>query len=343
MQNKKYISLLIIGLMAVGLLVVAAPILAQNDRGEYNNNSNEQFQKPVVSGTVSAISGNILTVSSKQESDKENTTKTFTVDATNATITRNGVAGTVASIVVGDRVSAQGTLTETNIVATVIKVSNMKKSEVNSDKMTPNIVGKVSAISGNIVTVISKQGFMKATPKATTTLTVDATNAKILRGKTEIKVSDIAVGDNVVIQGTITGTNVVATLIRDGKVGEGKSGEGNSNDNNQALLQIEGNGQPIVAGTVSTIAGSIITIANSSNVTYTVDATNAKIIQGKNIILLSGVKTGDLIIAQGTINGTSVVASTIIDQTKQGAKLNSEPKRGFFGSMGQFFRHMFGF
>jgi hypothetical protein len=333
MINKKYISLLVIGLLAVGLVAVAAPILAQNDKGE--NDSNEQSQKPVVSGTVSAISGNTLTVTSKQESEDTHTTKTYTVDATNAKITKDGATIAVSGIAVGDRVSVQGTLTGTNVVATVIRDSQINKSKTFPEKTDPNVIGKVSAINGNILTVISKQGFNKAEPKTTVTLTVDATSAKLLRGNKVIALTDIAIGDNIIIQGTITGTNVVATVIHDGKVGNGK----NDGDNNQALLQIEGNGQPIVAGTVSTITGSTITITNDK-VTYTIDATNAKIIQGKNIILISGVKTGDNIIVQGTVNGTSVVASTIIDRVIAGSP---KAKAGFFGSVGQFFRRLFGF
>ena len=195
-----------------------------------------------------------------------------------------------------------------------------------SDRMNPAVVGKVSAISGNMLTVISRQGM----GNTATTFTVDATNAKLLRGNTAITLSDIAVGDNIAVQGTITGTNVVATTIRDGKVGNG-----NKSDNNKALLQIQGNGQPIIAGTVSAINGSTLTVANA-NVSYMVDATNAKIVQGKNTILLSGVKTGDSVIVQGTVNGVSVIASTIIDS-------NATTHPGFFSSIGQWFRHLFGF
>jgi hypothetical protein len=214
--------------------------------------------------------------------------------------------------------------------------NKINKGEADSNRMMPAVVGKISAISGNILTVISKN---KNSADASTTFTVDVTNAKILRGNTTITISNIAVGDTVVVQGTVTGTNVLATTVRDGKVGNGNEG-----DNNQALLQIQGNGQPIVAGTISVINGSTITITNSSNVTYTIDTTNAKIIQRKNIILLSGVKIGDSIIVQGAVNGTSIVASTIIDQANS---INVTPKQktnfGFFGSIGQWFRHFFGF
>jgi len=214
---------------------------------------------------------------------------------------------------------------------------------INDDKMTPNVVGKVLAKNGNMLTVVSKQGFYNKDGSAkTTTFTVDTTNAKILRGQTAITIADVAIGDNVVVQGTITGTNVVATIVRDGKVGEGND---DKDGNNQAMLQIQGNGQPVVAGTVSAISGSTITITNSGTATYTVDATNAKILQGKNTITISGIKVGDSIMVQGTVNGTFIAASTIIDQVKLAAKagIGQKPKMGIFGSVGQFFRRLFGF
>lgn len=217
------------------------------------------------------------------------------------------------------------------------KDNQSNKSEIDSSRMRPNVVGKVSAISGNILTVISKQGFSR-NDSATTTFTVDATNAKLLRGNTTITLSSIAIGDTVVVQGAVTGTNVVATIIRDGKVGNGNEG-----DNNQALLQVQGDGQPIIAGTVSAINGSTLTVANSS-VTYSVNATNAKIFQGNNTILLSDVKIGDSVIVQGTVSDTSVIASTILDQNKIANKnVEQKPRLGFFGSIGQFFRRLFGF
>jgi len=209
-----------------------------------------------------------------------------------------------------------------------------------TNKIMPVVVGKVSIINGKILTVISQKKSYKntAVASATTTFTVDSTNAKLLRGNTVIALTDIAVGDNVIVQGTVTGNNVVATVIKDGKVGNG-----NENDNNQALLQIQGNGQPVIAGTISAISGSTLTVTNSS-VTYTVNAASAKIVQGKSVISLSGVKTGDSVMVQGAVNGTVVTASTIIDQAKS-ANATAKPasNKGFFGFIGQFFARLFGF
>lgn len=208
------------------------------------------------------------------------------------------------------------------------------KAGISENMMDSNIVAKVSGISGNTLTVVSQQGSDENANQSPVTYTVNIANARLVRGNTAIAASNIAVGDTVIIQGTVTGTNVVATVVRDGKIGNGNEGDGN----NQALLQIKDNGQPIVAGTIRTISGSSITIANSSNVVYTIDAANAKIVQGKNAIPFSGMKIGDSIIAQGSVNGTMVVASTIIDTTAA----SGTTRHGFFSSIGSFFRRLFG-
>ncbi len=81
----------------------------------------------------------------------------------------------------------------------------------------PNVVGTVSTVNGNTLIVMAK---MKR--KGDTTYTVDATNAKVIKAGTSTAVSNIAVGDTVMIKGTINGTNITATSIRDGAKSKGK-------------------------------------------------------------------------------------------------------------------------
>lgn len=211
------------------------------------------------------------------------------------------------------------------------------------EMMKPGVFGTVSAISGNTITVISKKSL--ETNAVTTTFTIDATNAKITKNNVVGTIASILVGDTVAIQGTITGTNVVATNIRDGAMMPGRGGNSeNSNKPGKEISDIVGNGQPVVLGTVSAVNGSTLTITNKSNVTYTVDVASAKITQGKNTILVSGVVVGDNIVVQGVVNGNSIVASNIIDQAKPaGTTANNEAKQGFFGKVGSFFSHLFGY
>ncbi len=94
----------------------------------------------------------------------------------------------------------------------------------------PGVMGTVSAVSGNSITVTSKKftrGATGTTPTATTvTYIVDATNATVTKNNTASTVSGIVVGDTVMVQGTVSGTNVTATAIRDGQFGKGQFGRG---------------------------------------------------------------------------------------------------------------------
>ncbi len=214
--------------------------------------------------------------------------------------------------------------------------------------MKPAIVGTVSAVNGTTITVTGMQGFGVAAVAAT--FTVDAANAQVMKNNATSTVSSIAVGDTVAIQGAVNGTAVTATSIRDGQMrGFGKVNHFGQTSSTATPSVSSGNGQPVVAGTVSTMNGSTLTITNKRNVQYTIDASNTKIFQGKNTIALSNINVGDTVIVQGTVNGTSVIASTVIDQTKPASTTTTSsgsvprPHPGFFGGIGQFFMHLFGF
>jgi hypothetical protein len=207
--------------------------------------------------------------------------------------------------------------------------------------MRPGVFGTVSAVNGNTITVTGKQGF--GANATSTTFTVDATNAKIMKNNTAGTISSIVVGDTIAVQGTINGTNVVATTIRDGLMNRKMTGV--NGKTNQKPSPITGNGQPVVAGAVSSINGSTLTITNKSNVSYTIDATNAKIVQGQNTISLSNIAIGDMVVVQGTVNGNAVTASSIIDQAKPAntSTTTGQTHTGFFAGIGSFFAHLFGF
>ncbi len=218
--------------------------------------------------------------------------------------------------------------------------------------MRPGVFGTVTAVNGDTVTVTGQQGFGSTSPQ--TTFTVDATNAVVTKNNTTSTLPSVAVGDKIFAVGTVSGTNVAATMIRDGVMmgmrGRGPGGTGAPGQNKggwagATSTPIQGNGQPVVAGTVSAISGNQLTVTTKSNVTYSVDSTNAKFVIGNNTqAALSNVAVGDTVIVQGTINGTSVTASTVIDQTSKSAGGSNPPAHpGFFGGIGQFFMHLFGF
>lgn len=336
MKSKKYTSFLIASLMVAGLVIVL-PVFAQTapaaSRG-IGRSGLGQMQKPSVMGKVSAINGNSITVAGRQgfgsKSNVANTaTITYTVDASNAKVMKNNATATVADIAIGDTIAVQGTVSGTNISATTIR------DGFTQDSMGRGVAGTVASINGTALTVTGRVGIKGGTA---TTYTVDASKATVTKNGIASSISNIVVGDTVVIQGNVSGTNVSATNIRDGV--------------NQPAIQ--GNGQPVVAGSITAINGSTITITNKSNVTYTVDATSAKfVVRGVASPTISNVAVGDNIVVQGTVNGNSITASSVINQKanlngKSGNSGNSQNASGnFIGGMmkgiGNFFKRMFGF
>ena len=222
--------------------------------------------------------------------------------------------------------------------------------------MKPVVAGTVTAINGNTVTITSKSWTKDSSGKPVsgtpTTYTVDISNAKIQNGRTAGAVTDIAVGKMIAVQGTKNGTTVTATSVNlmGGKMGLGM-GEGKGLKNNLANLP-QGNGQPVIGGIVSAVNGTSISITNQSNVSYTVDATSAKILKQGQSGTIASIVVGDSIVAQGTVNGTSIVAATVADQgvppaapTVNGVTTTTPAPAhtGFFGGVRNFFSHIFGF
>jgi hypothetical protein len=268
-------------------------------------------------------------------------------------------AGFVASLAIALPVFAQ-TASLTGGAGVQVGLSGHYGMRGGGGGMPPGVFGTVSAVSGTTLTVTA---MTRPSPNASSTpgavYTVDASNAQVFKNGTSSAVTDIATGDKVMVQGTVSGTNVTATVIRDGfggmmggrgmPGGQGGNGFGHGAT---STLPIQGNGEPVIAGSITAISGTTITVTNASNVTYTIDASNATIVKGGASSTIANVAVGDNLIVQGTVNGTSVTASSVIDQgsgskgtgtSTVSAGAHASVRVGFFGAIGSFFKHLFGF
>jgi hypothetical protein len=155
--------------------------------------------------------------------------------------------------------------------------------------------------------------------------------------------------------GTVSGTSVTATTIRDGMPAAGmggKPGMRGVGEHASSTPLIQGNGQPVIGGTVSAVSGNTITVTTAQGgVTYSVDVTNATIKKGDTTGSVSSIAVGDKVVVQGTVNGSSVTASSVIDSaaassTNAGTSITSHVNSGIgkvFNSIGGFFHSLFGF
>ncbi len=210
----------------------------------------------------------------------------------------------------GAFVAAAHADTSASSAATTLSATGTQTGIQNSgQRQRPVAVGTVTVVSGNSITLTDKM--------SGTTYTVDATNATIQKmgtpststagaattppTPTPISVSDIAVGDTLMIQGTVSGSTISATHIMDGQPPMGHGGPGGHGLN----------------GTVTGVNGSTITITGSDGTTYTVNATNAT--ASKVVTLpVSSIAVGDSINVNGSVSGTSVTAEHIMDGVPAG-------------------------
>jgi len=81
-------------------------------------------------------------------------------------------------------------------------------------RMMQGVFGTVSAVDGTTLTVLGRS----ASSTATTTFSVDASNARIVKNSatSTASIGDIQIGDRILVQGPVTGTSVVAKIIIDG-------------------------------------------------------------------------------------------------------------------------------
>ena len=220
-----------------------------------------------------------------------------------------------------------------------------------ADFARPAVVGKVTTVSGNTLTVTSQpwhRGPKGSTTTQVTVYTVDASGATVTKDGKLSSVSGVSVGDFVVVRGSVSGTTVTATSIRDGKMGGLRMrGDWDKDASSTPVMPpIQGNGDPVIGGTVSAVTGSTLTVAAKAGQTYSVDASGATIAKrGVTNAALSNVSVGDAVVVQGTVSGTTVQASSVLDQgTLPGSGGGTPPHhRGFFGAVGGFFTRMFGF
>jgi hypothetical protein len=175
-----------------------------------------------------------------------------------------------------------------------------------------------------------------------TTYTVDATGATVTKDNAASSVSAIAVGDTLMVQGTVSGTSVTAKTIRDGmpamRGGQGGPGAGGS--------PIQGNGEPVIGGAITAISGTTLTVNAKAGINYSVDASGAVVKKGNATSTVSAITVGDNVVVQGTVNGTSVVASSVMDSGAPKTTTSGTAKGGmggFMGAIGGFFQHLFGF
>lgn len=105
----------------------------------------------------------------------------------------------------------------------------------------PAVIGTITKIDGTTITIDSI-GFGKnvvnneATDTTeqkteTVTYTVDASKATFYEDGAESKIEELAIGEKIMVEGTVDGTKVTATKVHEGNMGQGNRANFDQNDN----------------------------------------------------------------------------------------------------------------
>ena len=142
---------------------------------------------PKVDGVVASITSTSLTLTAK-----DGASKSVALAAT-TTYTKFGKAATAATIVVGDKVHAEGTLEASgNLAALSIRID------------APKVDGEVTAVSGNVITVAGKDGSKTVTVATGTTYT---------RAGAAAALTDVTAGSRIHTEGTLQSDGSLTAVV----------------------------------------------------------------------------------------------------------------------------------
>ncbi len=157
-----------------------------------------------VHGTITAINGDTIMIKAQDGS-------TYTVDASDAKVTKfaEGTGATsipLGDLKVGDTIGVHGKTDGTSVTATEIMTGTLGMGMKGMGRHGGRgVVGEVTAVDGTTITVKG------ADNKSYTVEGSDATVSRVVDGS----LSDIKVGDRIGVHGTLDGTTVTAKHIMD--------------------------------------------------------------------------------------------------------------------------------
>lgn len=231
-------------------------------------------------GTVASINSTTITVNGTNNT-------TYTVDASKTKFRRKAnTAMLITDIQTGDTIKVTGTVSGTNITASIVQDASM-------GTLRDHTTGTIAAVNGASFTL---------TTKANATLTVNTTSATVIEkfignSKQAATLSDLAVGENMLITGAVDSANntLNASIVR---------------------IMIK---RTTKTGTVQSVSGTTISLTDKKGTTFTINVAGAKLMRryGATIVDASLIQNGDTLVATGLQNGTTFTAQTIRDNSLQ--------------------------
>ncbi len=282
MKTKLFASLVIVAMLLATVGVAAAAPA-------------EAVRPTAITGDVTAITGNVLTV----QTVMQGVVKVQT-DSNTRFRQQGNPNASLSAVKVGDRIVARGERTNDVLHANVVLIMPSNLRDV--------VVGKVQSITGNTIVVTKNDGSTAnvATTAITSFRTKDIPNASLL---------DVKVGDVLEAAGVLSGNTLNAAVVR--------------------FNTPKHNTGPIAIGLIQSINGSTLTLQTPSLDTLTVNLSSSTfiVVRGKDGATIGSPAdlaqgAGIMVIGTRSSDGTSMNAIAILIGGQRGPKQNGQPQSG---------------
>ena len=226
-------SKFVAGVVALGVLFTSGVAFAktngqdEDQSDHYNNGIGWMMRHDTqgITGTVTAISGNTLTVMGRTF-DKGVNALSYTVNASGAIVYKDMASVSLSAIAVSDMVFVEGTVNGTTVTATTIYDGVRKgMGRMNHDEKNKNTASTMPMaihfdLVGTVTAGVNETSFSMKTFNGTMH-TVNAPNATVHKNGASSTLTNVLLNDIVRIKGTVSGTTINATEIYDGTFSRG--------------------------------------------------------------------------------------------------------------------------
>ncbi len=275
------------GLLVVAMLIATVGVAAAAPA--------DTVRPTTITGNVTAIAGNVLTV----QTVVQGVLKVQT-DANTRFRQQGNPNASLSDVKVGDRIAARGARTNDVLHANVVLIMPSNLRDV--------VIGKVQSINGNTIVVTKNDG---STANVATT---DITSFHTPNNPTA-SLSDVKVGDVLQAAGVLSGNTLDAAVVR--------------------FNTPKRNTGPIAMGLIQSINGSTLTLQTPSLDTLTVNLSSSTfiVVRGQSGATIGSVAdlsqgAGIMVIGTRSSDGTSMNAIVILIGGQRSPKQNSQPQSG---------------
>ncbi len=196
------------GLVGTSVSAATLPASSEARNRTFHTRAMKAMHKPLVGGTITAVNGTLITLTTP-------TGTVYTVDTSAATVVPKKDNATTSLFTIGSNIGVNGTISGTTITAATIFSAPEHGLQKIKIKMapghTPHAFGTVSNLNGSNFTIALPTPLGTTTPTTRTLTVVTSATTSFTKDGAPASLADVVNGTKVIVQGTINKDSATLT------------------------------------------------------------------------------------------------------------------------------------